>query len=318
MLIILYGLFAGIMIMVSYLQDIPMGHLGYGLVISGFIGSCYLVFHFVRYYYDYQKLYLSAVNLKYSLRELPHAKTQMDELYQQMLEEIVEERSRLYRDMKYLETESNDYYTMWIHQIKTPIAAMRLLLQSKNNTNKQLLMEQELFQIEQYAEMALHYLRLHNTENDFVLKENDVYDIVKQALKKYSVTFIEKKLSLDFREFHHVVVTDEKWLEFVIEQILSNAVKYTSRGGIQITFSEENGGRLIITDSGIGINEADLPRIFEKGFTGYNGHMDKRSTGIGLYLCRQVVEKLQISIHVDSKPGEGTSVVLAFEKLIKD
>ena len=123
---------------------------------------------------------------------------------------------------------------------------------------------------------------------------------------------------MDFREFHHVVVTDEKWLEFVIEQILSNAVKYTSRGGIQITFSEENGGRLIITDSGIGINEADLPRIFEKGFTGYNGHMDKRSTGIGLYLCRQVVEKLQISIHVDSKPGEGTSVVLAFEKLIKD
>ena len=200
--------------------------------------------------------------------------------------------------------EMTDYYTMWAHQIKTPIFALRLLLQENPAVNKEALTE--LFKIEQYVEMALHYSRLDSDTTDFVIRKTSLDEIVREAVRKYAKLFIRKKIRLDYQPLNIEVLTDEKWLEFVIEQILSNAVKYTPKGTVSIYM--ENEDTLIIEDTGIGIRAEDLPRVCERGYTGYNGHSDKRSTGIGLYLCRRVLEQMSHSIEIESEMGKGTRV----------
>lgn len=206
----------------------------------------------------------------------------------------------------------NDYYVMWTHQIKTPIAALRLLLEGEEQDGKDIYhMRGELFKIEQYAEMALAYQRLESLSSDLVLTECDLYTLLKQTVRKFSLLFINKGLSLELTQPEVLVVTDEKWFGFCIEQFLSNSIKYTNQGKISI-WTEIRGGEtvLFIEDTGIGIRPEDLPRIFERGFTGYNGRLDKRSSGIGLYLCRRVLDQMGISVTVESKVGEGTKVAL--------
>lgn len=194
---------------------------------------------------------------------------------------------------------------MWVHQIKTPIAAMRLLLQAED-TPQNREMAEELFQIEQYVEMALHYTRLDSESSDFLIQWYELDGIVREAVRKYARVFIRKKINLNYQPLKVQVLTDEKWLEFVIEQILSNAVKYTQKGTVSIYMEDER--TIVIEDTGIGIRPEDLPRVCEKGYTGYNGHTDKRSTGIGLYLCKRILKKLSHSIEIDSELGKGTRV----------
>ncbi|MFY9356227.1 MAG: ATP-binding protein, partial [Bacillota bacterium] len=218
---------------------------------------------------------------------------------------IIDEKEKDFVDMV-------DYYTTWAHQIKTPIAAMRLLLQSEQSeTNSELL--EQLFKIEQYVEMALQYLRLENISSDLVLKEHSLDTIVKQAVRKYSNSFIRKKIKLNYAELNHNVLTDEKWLVFVIEQILSNALKYTDSGEISIYMDDEMPDTLVIEDTGIGIAEEDLPRVFERGFTGYTGRIDKKATGIGLFLCKQILDRLSHTITIESQVGEGTKVKIGLD-----
>ncbi|MFY9434296.1 MAG: ATP-binding protein, partial [Bacillota bacterium] len=194
----------------------------------------------------------------------------------------------------------------------TPIAAMRLLLQSEQSeTNSELL--EQLFKVEQYVEMALQYLRLENISSDLVLKEHSLDTIVKQAVRKYSNSFIRKKIKLNYAELNHNVLTDEKWLVFVIEQILSNALKYTDSGEISIYMDDEMPDTLVIEDTGIGIAEEDLPRVFERGFTGYTGRIDKKATGIGLFLCKQILDRLSHTITIESQVGEGTKVKIGLD-----
>lgn len=198
-----------------------------------------------------------------------------------------------------------DYYTAWVHQIKTPIAAMRLLLQEEETRTGEL--EQELFKIEQYADMALQYQRLESLSSDLQLESCSLDGILRQALKKMATPFIRRRISLEFDGTGATVLTDEKWLTFVVEQLLSNALKYTPPGG-RITLYLEADKTLVVEDNGIGIRAEDIPRIFERGFTGFNGRMDKKSTGIGLYLCRRILSRLSHTIAIESRPGEGTRV----------
>lgn len=207
----------------------------------------------------------------------------------------------------------NDYYTLWAHQIKTPLAAMRLLLQSHEPDGLRAELEQQLFQVEQYTEMALQYLRLQNLSGDLELQKYPLSAIVKKAVKKYSVVFIHQKIPVTIEPIEAEVLTDERWLTFVVEQILSNALKYTREGQITIGMDKDAPQTLVIADTGIGIRAEDIPRIFERGFTGYNGRVDHRSTGIGLYLCRQVLDKLSHSISITSKVGAGTTVRIGLE-----
>ena len=236
-------------------------------------------------------------------------------IIQKMQAEILDWRNR--KDEQY--AGMMDYYTMWVHQIKTPIAALRVIFQSAGEENAELpyakTMKMELFKIEQYVEMVLSYLRMEEMSSDLAFEEYQLDDIVRQAVRKYSQMFILKRIRLDFQPLQHAVLTDEKWLVFVVEQILSNALKYTKEGSISIyltTYREKL--MLAIRDTGIGISREDLPRVFEKGFTGYNGRADKKSTGIGLYLCKKIMDKLRHGIYIESEVDQGTTVYLYLER----
>lgn len=240
-----------------------------------------------------------------------------------LLETVEETRSRERRDREEKERDRRDYFLMWAHQIKTPIAAMKLLLEESEDCRNNFRMREELFIIEQYAEMALTIQRLDSMASDLVLQEYELAPMLRQAVRKYSVLFINKGLQVEVPEDKCRVLTDEKWFSFCLEQILSNAVKYTERGKISFGIvyqeaSEEAPGAgekkdcalLYIEDTGMGIRPEDLPRIFDRGFTGYNGRVDKRATGIGLYLCKRICRQLGISIRAESRFGEGTRVEL--------
>lgn len=173
---------------------------------------------------------------------------------------------------------------------------------------------QELFKIESYVEMALNYLRFEEMSNDLVLERNSLEQLVRQVVKKYAAIFIYNHISIQLEHLDYTVLTDEKWFCFVLEQILSNALKYTKQGSVKISAEESaNGLKVSVKDTGIGIRSEDLPRIFEKGFTGYNGRMDKKASGLGLYLCKGVCEKLGHGISVASKEGEGTTVMITLQ-----
>lgn len=208
--------------------------------------------------------------------------------------------SRKYSDMI-------DYYTVWVHQIKTPIASMRLHLQNEDTILSRKL-STDLFRVEQYVEMVLTFLRLNSESTDYVIKKYDLDSIVRQSVKKFAGEFIIRKLRLVYEPLNTMVITDEKWLSFVIEQVLSNALKYTPTGSITIMLKPDN--KLCICDTGIGIAAEDLPRIFENGFTGYNGRSDKKASGIGLYLCKRICTNLGHTIKADSSVDKGTIVTI--------
>ena len=203
-----------------------------------------------------------------------------DEIENELLEIIERLKNggmRLNDSMNMKYSDMVDYYTMWVHQIKTPIASMHLILQKEDSEDSRRL-RAELFRVEQYVQMVLCFLRLDSDFTDYVIKEYRVDDIIRPAVRRLALQFIMKKLSLEYEQTDEVALTDEKWLSFVVEQVLSNAVKYTSAGSISIKC---DGDRLVISDTGIGIAAEDLPRIFDKGYTGFNGRADRKASGIG-------------------------------------
>ena len=307
----LFCLLMGIYQIVGLLSHLDLSALTYSAYLFSFIGICVSILDIRKYMKTYQALLDTNQNKMMTLENLPKPNDLIEGAYQEIILDIFEEMQSVKAQMRRQAADANDYYTLWAHQIKTPIAAMHLLLQSDAYKVSSLALEQELFKIEQYAEMALQYLRLESISSDLVLHSYRLHDIVTQALKKYAVRFIGKKLSIEFETFEETVITDAKWLQFVIEQILSNSIKYTPEGKISIYM--ENPQTLVISDTGIGIHTEDLPRIFDRGFTGYNGRMDKKSTGIGLYLCKQVTQKLSHDIKVKSKLGVGTSFYIIFK-----
>ncbi len=266
----------------------------------------------IQDYLNYRQRYLLLQDLQKEIRvsveHLPQAEGIQEELYQELLRMAHGDKMEQLSKADQTRGDLVEYFTMWAHQIKTPIAGMRLLLQMSESPDREEL-QGELFRIEQYVDMVLVYLRLGAESTDLVIQKCDVAEVVKKAIKIFAGQFIHKKLSVQMEEVSGYVITDEKWFRFVVEQLISNAIKYTDEGGVVISWKEDT---LCITDSGIGIAAEDLPRIFEKGYTGYNGRMDKKSTGIGLYLCYQTMEKLGASIRVESEIGKGTSFYLKF------
>ena len=236
--------------------------------------------------------------------QLPPPENLIEEDYRQLIRALGEEKQRQASAMDLRMSDMQDYFTLWAHQIKTPIAAMRLILQTKPENSAGEL-SQELFRVEQYVEMVLNYLRLDSDSTDFVFRTCALDDIIRQCVRKYAKQFIRKRIRLEYEGTALQVLTDEKWLCFVIEQILSNALKYTSAGSIRI-FTQ--GETLVIADTGMGIAPEDLPRVFEKGYTGYNGRTDKKATGIGLYLCKRILNRLGHEISISAQVGKGTRV----------
>ena len=243
------------------------------------------------------------------LPPLPEAADAIEEDYQDLLAALDEDRRAIAARALEAQDRADTFYTAWVHQIKTPMAAMGLLLQSGEPDPA--LLKGELFSMEKYVDLVLTYQRLGSDTTDLVLKDCDLDTViraaVKAAVKEYARLFILKKLTLTFTPTALTVLTDEKWLGFVIGQLLSNALKYTQNGGVSIY---ARGQRLVIEDTGMGIPPAELPRIFEKSFTGENGRTDRRTTGLGLYLCRQACSLLGHGIAAESEVGKGTRVML--------
>ena len=236
--------------------------------------------------------------------------------YQNIIKNLKEQNGELKSQERIFKQEMSDYYSMWVHQIKTPIAAMHVLQQilEEEYPEQKYIKEikLELFKIEQYVEMVLTYLRMGEMSGDLKFEKYSLDAIVRQVIRKYSQMFILRKIHLQYAKTSQCIVTDEKWLQFVLEQVLSNALKYTKDGGMIFIYTEEKENKkcLVIEDSGIGIQAEDLPRVFEKGFTGYNGRADKKSTGIGLYMCKKIMERLNHQIWIESEIDKGTKVYL--------
>ncbi len=239
------------------------------------------------------------------LDSLPASASLLEDDYQQLLKLLSDAHRQMESDQNRRYQDMMDYYTVWAHQIKTPIAAMRLHLQQEDSPLSRMLTS-ELMRVEQYVDMVLAYLRLDAHSTDYVIREYDVDAIVCQAVKRFAGEFITRKLALHYEPLNITVITDEKWLLFVVEQVLSNALKYTATGSITIALEAPK--TLCIRDTGMGIAPEDLPRVFEQGYTGVAGRADKRASGIGLYLCKRICRNLGHQITAESVPGQGTTI----------
>lgn len=308
--VLLFILYLGIFCLVAYLYGMPVDACVYVLVLCLFFASVFMLYSYLRYRQRMGELRDIRMKIQFGPEKLPPANDGIEEEYQKMINLLYQKTTDAVSKKDRAMTEMIDYYTLWAHQIKTPIAAMALLLQSEKNCESRDEMQMELFKIEQYVEMVLQYLRLGSDSTDFVIQKQELDKIIREAVKKYSTTFIKKKLTLDYTPAACQIISDEKWLSFVIEQILSNALKYTHDGKISIYMDPILEQTLVIEDTGIGIQEEDLPRVFDRGYTGYNGRRDKKSTGIGLYLCRQIMNKLGHTLTIESEVGKGTKVKL--------
>ncbi|AKN29900.1 membrane protein [Clostridium carboxidivorans P7] len=305
--IIMGSIFIGIFAGVFSLYSLELEPVLYASFLSSITAFIFITYDFIKYYKKHNELCILEKKINIGLDKLPAANNLVEADYQNILQTLYNQSTELISKMDIKQTEMIDYYTLWAHQIKTPIAAMRLILQSEyTEQNKELL--EQVFKIEQYVEMVLGYLKIDNNSSDLVLKSYNLLQIIKQVIRKYAHVFIRKNIVLNLKEMDCIVLTDEKWLVFVIEQILWNALKYTSSGKISIYMEDTSKKVLVIEDTGAGIAEEDLPRVFERGFTGYNGRMDKKATGIGLYLCKKILDKLSHTINITSKVNVGTKV----------
>lgn len=304
----LFFLFGLIFLCSFVLYHLPVQAVFYPYLLCAVIGFVWILLEFrkEKRKYDLLQTIKSHITTVLDDASFPEC-SEAEAVYRDMIRILYQEKEEIagrdemrYRDL-------TDYYTAWVHQIKIPIASMDLMLQTQDTSFSRKI-ARELVRIEQYVEMVLTFLRLNSESSDYLFRETAMDPIIRQCIKKFSGEFIDRKIRLHYTPVNMKVVTDEKWIAFVIEQILSNALKYTLQGGIRIY--EEEGNRLFIQDTGIGIAPEDLPRIFEKGYTGCNGRTDKKATGLGLYLCRKICINLNCGLSVKSVPGEGTTVCI--------
>lgn len=337
-----------VMTVTMLLNGIPFREIGYGMLLCIFMTAVAILTGYGSHRESFRQLEQMQENVIAVPNEMKAPEYMYEMQYQECIRRIAQEKDRLQNEMLNRQQDLSQYYSMWVHQIKTPIAALKLLIDEEmnaclnvddieeNDTNVTNVrqMQNELFRIEQYVEMALQYTRLGAQTNDFVIEWVVLDEVIKQSIHKYAKQFIYKQLRLNYVPQDVRAVTDKKWLGFVIDQLLSNAIKYTKKGGITIqvmnnTLSgddsldmdtvklekqwyhrvdakQEESVHIIIEDTGIGISADDLPRVCEKGYTGYNGHADQYSTGIGLYLCKAILDKLGHQFTITSKKGLGT------------
>lgn len=279
----------------------------------------YMVLNYIKWirYINNIRRVLEELDKKYLLPEV------IDEpnfLLGEEINDVLRELSKsMHENVKHYRTEQEEYreyIEMWIHEIKTPIASSRLVIENNYNdvTRK---IDYQIDRIDNFIEQVLYYTRSDEVSKDYIIKELELDSIVKKVVKKNYRDFISKKIKLEIEEIKETIYSDSKWVEFIVNQILVNSVKYTKEkeGVIKISAnSQENSVVLIIEDNGVGIIERDLDRIFEKGFTGENGRRFGKSTGIGLYLCKRLCDKLGLGLKLESKLNKGTKVRIIFPK----
>lgn len=287
-----------------FLSRTPMSIYWYGVQLSVFF---YLLVVGIQWF-----LYLS----KLKRATLTQSEEQKGDLVERIYQQKYKNQSAEFREFRKKESEKSqeqmDYFSLWLHQIKTPIAAISLILQQNKalSSESQRQMEQELLRLNEYTHMALNYLKLEDAGKELDLEWVSIDEVIKYVLKKYSILFIYNKIQLDYQPVNKPFLTDRVWLQVLIEQILSNSLKYTKTGKISIYLKSDY--TLVIEDTGAGIRQEDLPKIFEKGYTGLNGRLHEKSTGLGLFLSKKICGRLGHGLQIESEIGTGTKVYIDF------
>ena len=290
-------LLCSVPILVQLLYGQALESILYGVGLATVLVLLFMVHDFLHFREKEEKR--KQVAQKMGSRELCLFETNdpVEKEYLDLLGQLTERYCKPAEQLQTATKERQEYYTTWVHQVKTPMAAMNMLLQ-KEDTPESRQLQQQLFRMEEYVEMILHFTRLEESGTDFVFDSYDLDELIRKTIRKYASVFVQKKIAICYDTISAHVLTDEKWFCFVLEQVLSNALKYTNQGSVTIA------------DTGIGIAPEDVPRVFEKGYTGYNGRADHKSTGLGLYLCKRTMNRLHHSISLTSVVGEGTTVTL--------
>lgn len=305
-IIFMQMLFVCIFAVVFYLYHLPLAAVLYPTFICFVFGCLFMGRSVYIAYGKHRELTkmqsLSANTMPDAFKE--NVKT-VEKDYLQLILKLCSEMQSREAEMEDSYREMMDYFTVWVHQIKTPIASMRLQLEAEDSKLSRRL-KSELLHIEQYVEMVLTYIKLGSDSSDYVFRAVSLDKILREDIRKLRGDFIMKNINLVYIPSDETVVSDEKWLSFVVEQILSNALKYTNEGSVTISLEEPK--TLCISDTGIGIAPEDIPRVFEKGYTGGNGRENKRASGLGLYLCKEICDRLGAEISVDSEVEVGTTV----------
>ena len=296
------------------LYDIAMEPFWYAFAITLFCTALLFVIYLFKEQKKAAQRHQKSMNILTQWNDLPEPESLLEYDYTQMIERLGEENQRISSSFEAERKSMQNFYTAWVHQIKMPIAVMKLALGSSGNPDRRALQE-ELFRIEQYTDMVLAYQRLSNSSNDLVIQEYALDELIREVIRKFASQFIYKKIKLNYEGTDWRIVTDKKWFICILEQLISNALKYTPSGTITVSVRD---GVLSVSDTGIGIAPEDLPRIFEKGYTGANGRLNDKSSGLGLYLCGEAASLLNIPITAESQPGQGSSFSLEIsEKLLK-
>lgn len=289
---------------------LPADLLIYTLELTSFLFVLFLL----SQYYSYAKRYEKLIELQKPHINLennwPDCVDPADYFYHQKIRLLADQLHQTQQQYGEKNSEQLEYFTLWLHQIKTPIAAMSLLMQSHTDQQLAKQVNQELLRLEDYTHMALNYLKIEESGTDMDFTEVALDEVIKHTVKKYAILFIYNQITLEFEETHLTVLTDGKWLKVLLEQLLSNSLKYSIGGTVKLYLDPKQPERLIIEDTGIGIRAQDLPRIFEKGYSGLNGRLHEKSTGLGLFLSQKIVHRLGHHLSIDSVLGKGTKVTL--------
>ena len=301
-LFLLLFIFCTLLFAFCYLFEDERAVLQYVLLILLLISLAGFLLDIVKQYQNFRHLVFYGEG---------QAQTPIEALLFSKIETLKNDKKELKLQEQIKQNDLLDYYTLWVHQIKTPIAASKLLVEDLQEQMLKNQLEQELFKIDSYTNLVLQYLRLESFHDDLVVKKENIEDLVKDVVKKYAIFFIQQGLSLNLHDLNHTIITDKKWFLVILEQVLSNSLKYTKQGGIEILYKEDT---LYIKDTGLGIQDADLLRVFERGFSGYNGRLTHQSSGLGLYLSKKIADELGHELHLQSVVGEGTIVMITFKE----
>lgn len=295
-------IFYSLLFIFSYLFEDERTVLQYVIILLLLASLIGLILDFVKQYQNFRHAVLYGESDAY---------TPLEALLTSKIRTLEKDKKELKIQHQEKQSDLLDYYTLWVHQIKTPIAASKLLVQDLQEQMLKNQLEQELFKIDSYTNLVLQYLRLESFHDDLVVEKENIGDLIKEVVKKYALFFIQQGLSLNLHDLNHTVITDKKWFLVILEQVLSNSLKYTKQGSIEIFFQEDT---LYMKDTGLGIQNSDLLRVFERGFSGYNGRLTHQSSGLGLYLSKKIADKLGHELHLHSVVGEGTTVMITFKE----
>lgn len=304
------GLCIGIFTIVFALYHFPLAAVAYPSLLCALLGAAFYALHFRQVWARHKQMLAACRRTADTLGELPEPQTVAESDDGALIARLRTELATMQNEATVKYHDTVEYYTLWVHQIKTPIAAMRLTLQNEDSAVAYRLAAQ-LSRVEQYVGMVLAFLRLDAPATDYVIESFPLDTLIRQAVRKFADEFIDRKLRLIYDPIPDTVISDQKALTFVLEQVLSNALKYTPHGSVRIALRAPK--TLCVSDTGIGISPSDLPRIFEKGYTGRNGRIDQRATGIGLYLCRRICDRLGHPIWAESDGG-GTTICIRLDQ----